>query len=219
MVDKFFFKLLHKKLKKSSSPIGFETPFWVQSFLENFEIIQREFENYKLNCNSGDLIDGISNDQRELNLDKKWRAIFLYGYNFFNKRQKDFFPKTFEIIEKHRNKINLVMFSTTEPGKHIPPHKGNNYGVLRLQIGVDIAEPNMCTLRVDNKQIHLYEKEIIIFDDTFEHELKNESNSNRTVLIIDYYKPLPIFYHILNILNNRKISKSKYVKDVIKKLN
>jgi aspartyl/asparaginyl beta-hydroxylase (cupin superfamily) len=219
MVDRLFSQLLLNKLNSIKRPTGFEIPHWVGSFIENFDEIKKEFEDYRLKCNSGDIIDEISNEQKELNRDKKWRAILLYGYFFFNHKQLSYFPKTLKIIKKHQSKINLVMFSTTESGKHIQSHKGNNHGVLRIQIGIDISDPENCVLRVENTFIKIKEKELFIFDDTFEHELINKSEFGRTVLIIDYYKPLPFFYHILNKIEIRRIARSEYVKGVIRKLN
>ena len=43
------------------------------------------------------------------------------------------------------------MFSTLESGKEIKPHKGNNHGVLRIQLGIDIPEPDKCGLKVEEK--------------------------------------------------------------------
>jgi len=128
------------------------------------------------------------------------------------------FPTLEKWIKKNLQNINLVFFSSTEPGKHLPAHTGNNQGVLRIQIGVDIAEPEKCSLRVEDKIIRLREGETFIFDDTYEHELTNNSNSVRTVLIIDMFKKFPFIYDKINRSQIKTMQKSKYVQEVIKKL-
>ena len=64
MVDKLFSKLLSDKINSLRKPTGFKTPSWLLSFIDNFDNIKVEFENYKRNCNSGELIDEISNEQK-----------------------------------------------------------------------------------------------------------------------------------------------------------
>lgn len=210
--------LLSKKIASLRKPYGFDSPDWIDSLLNEIEAIQLEWKNYKETFGIGTSIDELSKDQFDLNHDKKWKAIFLYGYSFYNTNEIVHFPRTVDFIRKHEKSITLTMFSTTVPSKHIPAHQGNNHGVLRLQIGLDIPNPEKCVLRVEDKKVNLKEKEIFIFDDTFEHELKNDSDANRTVLIIDYYKPLPFFYSILNKRKIRQISKSDYIQSVLTKM-
>lgn len=214
-----FENLLAKKIKDLRSPYGYTLPEWCKEFETSIGEIQLEWRQYIQKFQSYGLpIDDLSDEQKLLNKDKKWKSVFLFGYSHFNDKELINFPKTAELIRKHRDKITLVMFSTTEAGKHIPAHNGNNHGVLRVQLGIDISDPQGCVLRVENKKIRLKEKEIFIFDDTFEHELINDSQSNRTVLIIDYYKPLPFFYHFLNKNKIAGIAKSDYVQSVINKI-
>jgi ornithine lipid ester-linked acyl 2-hydroxylase len=215
----FFEKLLLEKLQRKSKPHGYELTQWQHEFVENIEAIQDEFKNYVSNFkSSGILIDELSKEQTELNTEKKWKTIPLFGYSYYNKKLFENFPGTFDLIKKWENNITLVMFSTTEPGAHIPAHKGNNKGVLRMQIGVDIQCPELCDLRVESRVFNVKEKEAIIFDDTYEHELNNRSNFIRTVLIIDFYKPLPFFYRILNKIKNKEIARSDYVQSVLNQL-
>lgn len=215
---KLWDNILSKKIAKIRKPYGYSLPDWGNDFLSQLDKIQEEWMSYRDKNKSGTPIDELSKDQISLNEDKKWKSLFLYGYTFFNQKEVNHFPITTELIKKNTDKITLVMFSTTEAGKHIPAHKGNNQGVLRLQIGIDISEPEKCLLRVEDKNIYLREKDFFIFDDTFEHELINKSSSERTVLIIDYYKPLSWFYHLLNRKKMNKIATSDYVQSVLTKL-
>lgn len=211
---------LKNKAEKIRKPYGHSAPSFLSDFLMNFEQIKREFTEYKLiNNSAGCAIDELSSAQENLNNDKKWESLILFGYGYSNENLYKDFPSLFRCIKKHDNVINLVMFSITKSGKIIPPHKGNNFGVLRLQIGIDIKESKKCFLRVEDKKIFLKEKETFIFDDTFEHELVNNSSFNRTVLIIDFLKPFPWPYNILNKIYLAQIAKSNYVQSVRKKLN
>ena len=214
----FLKNILLNKIKKIRKPYGIEEPSWAQDFLNSTPLIQQEWKNYLKTIGAGQQFDEISKDQIKLNLDKKWEVVILYGYSFFNTKELTHFPTLSKLIKKHSSKLTLAMFSTTRPGKTIPQHHGNNYGVNRIQIGIDIADPENCFLRVDDKKFFLKEQKMIIFDDTFEHQLENNSNHNRTVLILDFYKQLPFFYHLINIKMNNEIGKSEYAQSVFKKI-
>jgi hypothetical protein len=215
---KFFGNLLSKKYASIRKPYGYEMPDFFIELSENFDLISEEWRAFVANTNSkGVAIDELSEVQKELNLDKKWQSLILYGYSYYNNTLTGHFPYLFEFAKRNQSQINLIMFSTTEAGKVIPSHHGNNHGVLRLQLGIDIKHPEECYLRVEDKNKCLKEKEIFIFDDTFEHELVNNSKSHRTVLIVDFLKPLPFFYHKLNKLKIKEMQKSDYVQSVVKK--
>lgn len=212
-------KLLQIHLNKSRKPYGYDLPNWAKEIEDNIENIIKEWEQYVLINGFGKSIDSISKEQSHLNVDKKWKSALLYSYTYYNNSNLEYFPNLRKIIKKYQDKINLVMFSTAEAGKVIPTHKGNNYSVLRMQVGIDIKEAENCYLRVEDKRINLKERDIFIFDDTFEHELVNESSTHRTVLIIDYFKPLPRFYRWLNKKKIENMKKTDYVQSVVQKFN
>ena len=216
---KFFEKLLKAKIESSRKPYDHSFPAFSDAFCQEILEIKKEWGDFVRASESKGLpIDDLSDAQKSLNEDKKWKSLFLFGYSYYNTALTPHFPVTMTLIRKYESQITLAMFSTTEPGKHIPAHKGNNHGVLRLQIGIDIKESDQCFLRVEDKILYLKEGERFVFDDTFEHELGNQSNADRTVLIIDFYKPLPVIYDRLNRKKMDELKKSNYIQSVIKKL-
>lgn len=219
-IVRFLDMLLIKKNQNSRKPFGHKTPDSIKEFQENIDEIILEWKNYTESfSSSGEPIDEISKEQRYLNEDKKWKAIFLYVMGETNKHTEAYFSKTIQLAKKWEKDINLVFFSHLETGKHIPPHKGNNQYVLRCQIGIDICQPEKTGLRVNDKVVKLKEKELFIFDDTFEHEAWNYGETHRTVLIIDVQKKFSYFYNLINKYLLIRMKDTKYVQSVIKKLN
>ena len=87
--------------------------------------------------------------------------------------------------------MKSALFSTLEPHKHIPAHKGPYNGVLRLHLGLIIPEPrNQAAIRVDDQVLHWEEGKAMVFDDAFEHEVWNRTDGLRLVLFVDFVKPL-----------------------------
>tara|TARA_R110000744_G_scaffold18190_1_gene49007 strand:+ start:921 stop:1985 length:1065 start_codon:yes stop_codon:yes gene_type:complete len=80
-----------------------------------------------------------------------------------------------------------VLFSLLKPGAAIPPHHGliNTRLICHLPLRV----PGPAWLRVGNQTHHWKEGELVIFDDSIEHEAKNEASETRVVLLFDIWRP------------------------------
>lgn len=128
-----------------------------------------------------------------------WPEKFLYneGWNVFGLRYQgtDFSdahkmcPFLSGIILKHSALIFSAGFSILEPGTIIKPHVGYTSEVLRVHLGIQVPLGD-CALKVNGITSNWQEGEILIFDDTLEHEAWNKTESSRIILLIDVYKKL-----------------------------
>ena len=73
------------------------------------------------------------------------------------------------------------------PGSHIAPHHGWVTTVYRAHLGLVV--PGKCALRVGDEVRSWQEGEVLVFDDTAEHEAWNRSDHTRTVLLFDFLRP------------------------------
>jgi aspartyl/asparaginyl beta-hydroxylase (cupin superfamily) len=80
-----------------------------------------------------------------------------------------------------------VLFSLLRPGAHIPPHHG--FLNTRLICHLPLIVPPGCALRVGNDTRPWREGEVVVFDDTIEHEAWNRSAELRVVLLFDIWRP------------------------------
>jgi len=83
--------------------------------------------------------------------------------------------------------LSMAGFSRLAPHTHVKPHVGWAKSVYRLHLGLDV--PERCRLRVGNDVRHWKEGKSLIFDDTVEHEAWNDSDSPRSVLLLDFLRP------------------------------
>jgi aspartate beta-hydroxylase len=79
-----------------------------------------------------------------------------------------------------------ALFSLLRPGTHIPPHHG--FLNTRLICHLPLIVPPGCALRVGNETRPWKEGEIVVFDDTMEHEAWNKSSELRVVLLFDIWR-------------------------------
>ena len=80
-----------------------------------------------------------------------------------------------------------VLFSVFSPGTHLLPHCGvtNTRVVGHLPLMI----PDDCALRVGGEDHQWREGEVVVFDDTYEHEAWNRSDRTRVVMIFDLWNP------------------------------
>jgi len=144
----------------------------------------------------------------------QWKVFMIKWYDTPLANAKKFCPKSTAIIEQCP-KIHAAMFSILEPGKYIPPHKGPFKGCLRYHLGLKIPKDNEnCYIKVDGINYHWQEGEALVFDDTYEHSVYNNTNEPRIILFIDIERPL---MYPLNNFNNyliNNVSFASFIKEV-----
>jgi ornithine lipid ester-linked acyl 2-hydroxylase len=133
----------------------------------------------------------IAPDQAVITEDKKWQTYFLLIYANWVEKNRAACPQTVKAIEQIPG-LRTAMFSILEPHKHIPPHNGPYNGVLRLHMGLIVPKQSeRCRIRVDKEVRHWEVGHTMVFDDTFEHEVWNDTEERRVVLFLDLERPLP----------------------------
>ena len=80
-----------------------------------------------------------------------------------------------------------VLFSLLRPGTRIKPHHG--YMNARLICHLPLIVPEKCALRVGNETRAWREGEVVVFDDSVEHEAWNLGKDLRVVMIFDVWRP------------------------------
>lgn len=81
----------------------------------------------------------------------------------------------------------IALWSRLQPGTHIAPH----FGMLnaRLICHVPIRTAPGCTLRVGSETRTWQDGTPLIFDDSIEHEARNEGPHSRVVLLFEIWRP------------------------------
>jgi aspartate beta-hydroxylase len=81
-----------------------------------------------------------------------------------------------------------ALFSILAPQTRIPPHNGETNA--RLVAHLPLVVPDGCRFRVGFEERQWRVGETLVFDDTIEHEARNDSEELRAVLIFDLWNPL-----------------------------
>lgn len=81
-----------------------------------------------------------------------------------------------------------AMFSALAPHTRIPPHHGETNA--RIVVHLPLVVPPGCRYRVGFDECDWEVGKILAFDDTLEHEARNDSDQLRVVMIFDVWNPL-----------------------------
>src|SRR5262249_51442386 len=140
----------------------------------------------------------ISSDVKSITDDRGWKTFFLLGFGVKSEQGAALCPETWKALQ-HIPGLKTAMFSIFEPGKHLPPHRGPYNGFLRLHLGLIVPEPqDRLAIRVRDQVCHWHEGEVLIFDDSYEHEAWNHTDKTRVVLFVDFMKPLNFPANLVN---------------------
>lgn len=120
-----------------------------------------------------------------------WKQFMLYMRGKKDTKNCARAPETCKIIDSIPQsagcKRGQVKFSVMHPGTHVWPHTGPTNCRLRSHLGLVIPEGTR--IRVVNETRTWEEGKVLIFDDSFEHEVWQEADSFRLVLIVDLWHP------------------------------
>jgi beta-hydroxylase len=100
------------------------------------------------------------------------------------------------------------------PRYHIPRHRGVTKSLLRAHLGLVLpADRNKCRMRVADQIVHWEPGRCVVFDDFFHHEVWNDTDEERVVLIFDFVRPMRPLGRLLNCVLMWGIKKSAYFKE------
>lgn len=162
---------------------------WVADVESEWMTIRKELEPLMLRREEIPNFQDYSEGQRALTQDDQWKTFFFYAFGKTEKENCARCPETVRILDTIPG-MNTAMFSILGPGKHIPPHRGPYKGVLRYHLGLIIPKPEgSCRIRVGNDIRAWKEGKSLIFDDSHEHEVWNDTDSYRVVLFVNFVRP------------------------------
>lgn len=122
------------------------------------------------------------------NDDRDWRMFVLKAYGVPVRRNMAKCPVLAGLIESAPEVLSATL-SYLAPRKHIPEHRGPFRGILRFYLGLSVPTTDdglpATVLTIDGIDYRLAEGESLLWDDTFPHEVRNNSDKLRIALLLD----------------------------------
>jgi aspartyl/asparaginyl beta-hydroxylase (cupin superfamily) len=119
----------------------------------------------------------------------RWSVRYLTCIGRPDRYSFDAFPVTMRALQAAPGSTSAGMtyFSAVETGTHILPHYGFTNAHLRCHLTLAAADGSQ--IRVGPEVREWENGRLLVFDDTFEHEVFNNSETSRLVLLFDIFHP------------------------------
>ncbi|XP_020944989.1 aspartyl/asparaginyl beta-hydroxylase isoform X16 [Sus scrofa] len=172
-------------------------PWWTPKETGYTELVKSLERNWKLIRDEGlavmDRTQGLFLPEDE-NLREKgdWSQFTLWQQGRKNENACKGAPKTCSLLDKFPETTGCrrgqIKYSVMHPGTHVWPHTGPTNCRLRMHLGLVIPKEG-CKIRCANETKTWEEGKVLIFDDSFEHEVWQDAKSFRLIFIVDVWHP------------------------------
>ena len=133
-----------------------------------------------------------------------WKTFILKAFGGWWESNCHQMPATAALLKKYPE-VSCAMLSILEPGVTIPPHTGKFKGILRYHLGLQVPVGKDCFIKVDNETFHWEAGAGILFDDTYVHEVQNNTTEYRIILFLNIERKMPAYLSKINRLILRSI--------------
>ncbi len=118
-----------------------------------------------------------------------WKRFYLkwYGNDLVSANQSC--PKTVELL-KQVPSIKAAMFASLPPGAQLQKHRDPYAGSLRYHLALTAPGEEGCSIYVDGERYTWHDGQSVMFDETYIHYAKNETEKQRIVLFCDVVRPI-----------------------------
>lgn len=126
-------------------------------------------------------------ETENLHVGGEWTELRLKSSGYGFTKYTQYFPQTMQHIQKCGQSFTSIKFSAVQPGTHIRTHTGPSNERLRLHLC--LVHTGGAKIRVGTDWHTWTEGKVIMFDDSWEHEVIHTGQETRIVLILDIWHP------------------------------
>lgn len=126
-----------------------------------------------------------------------WSKFYLTWYGYTHHSAERLCPKTVAIL-KTIPSVNGAMFSLLPPGSQLTRHLDPVACSLRYHLGLMTPNSAACYINVDGNPYFWRDGEDFLFDETYLHFAKNETDQHRLILMCDVERRLPVVGRLIN---------------------
>lgn len=128
-----------------------------------------------------------------------WSKFYLTWYGYSHESAKKLCPKTVELMERIPS-VNGAMFSILPPGSKLTRHLDPVACSLRYHLGLATPNSDKCFINVDGQDYSWRDGEAFMFDETYLHYARNDSDQYRLILMCDVNRPMFFIGGFINFL-------------------
>lgn len=207
-------RIVGRSSKIGDKPVFDPADFaWIRPLEQNWRAIRAEAAGALGDLDAVPALAAISPDHRRIAPAGKWKAYFLYGYGYRIEANCAACPETAALVARVPG-LNSAFFSILKPHTHLPAHTGVTKAIMTCHLGIQVpADGRRCAMRVTDQLLHWQEGRALVFDDTYNHEVLNDTEEVRIVLLIQFRRPVGLMGKLLGEAFLRGVRRSRFVQD------
>ena len=189
---------------------------WAAEFETNWRAVRTELDALLQHREALPRFQDLSAYQYRISPDDKWKAFVFYGFGYRSAHNCRLCPRTASLLDRIPG-IENAFFSILAPGKTIPSHHGITKGLVRCHLGLIVPpEPERCFMDVGEVRCAWQEGRTLLFDDTYPHAVRNDTDQERVVLLFDFPRPLTTQGRFMRRVLFWFFRRSAYVQDALR---
>jgi beta-hydroxylase len=118
-----------------------------------------------------------------------WSRFYLSWYGYTHHSARRLCPRTVEMLKQVPG-IRGAMFAFLPPRSQLARHADPIAVSLRYHLGLATPNSDACFINVDGHNLSWRDGEVIMFDETYLHYVRNDTDSDRLILMCDVKRPL-----------------------------
>jgi beta-hydroxylase len=126
-----------------------------------------------------------------------WSKFYLKWYGYTHDSAKKLCPKTVQILEKIPS-VNGAMFSVLPVDGQLTRHLDPIACSLRYHLGLDTPNSDDCFINIDEVSYSWRNGKALLFDETYPHYARNDSDHYRLILMCDVERPMNFIGRFIN---------------------
>jgi beta-hydroxylase len=167
---------------------------WISDLEQHWPAVRGEVEALLTKREEIPTFHEVSLDQYKISKGQQWRSFFLWGFGYKVPANCARCPRTTWALGCVPG-LTTAFFSILALGTHIPRHRGVSKCLLNCHLALIVPQrvrpgTEGCRMAVDDKVFRWDEDKCLVFDDTYPHEVWNDTEETRVVLFLQFKRPL-----------------------------
>lgn len=118
-----------------------------------------------------------------------WKRFHMKWYGDFLPSALERCPRTTELLAAIPD-VNSAAFTLLPPGTNLGKHRDPFASSMRYHLGLVCPKEEGCRIWVDGEEYTWRDGEDVVFDETYVHWARNETEEPRLILFVDFTRPL-----------------------------
>jgi beta-hydroxylase len=135
------------------------------------------------------VLEGQADPELDAFVQNGWKYFYLKWYDEVQPAARRLCPRTYALLQSMPS-VKVATFVELPPGAKINRHRDPYAGFLRYHLGLATPNDAACFMEVDGQRHALYDGQAMLFDETYIHWARNDTEHPRIVLLCDIERPM-----------------------------